>query len=210
MGGIKDEDLTDDEYEDYDAIQKLHEVAEEKGKRPKKGPGGSENFPNVLPSNVPKSKRKKALENAMYWYDYPKVKNDQEVAERLEAFFLRCIENGEHPTWEKLCLSLGYPRQTVHRWVTGEINASEFKRDLIKKAKEIMASYDAEMAMDGEINPIIYIFRAKNYFGMVDRVEHVANTENVLGELKDQKEIAGRIMGNVPINAVEVEYSDEE
>lgn len=183
---------------------------DDKKKRPKKGTGGTENFPGTLSSDIPKKHRTKVLENAMHWYHYPKVQNDQEVAERLEAYFLRCIDNGEHPTWEKLCLSLGFPRQTVHRWVTGEINCSEMRRDLIKKAKEIMASYDAEMAMDGAINPIVYIFRAKNYFGMVDRVEHVANTDNLLGELKDQREIAGRIMGNIDSEATEVEFIDED
>ena len=202
---------TDDDYDgDYEAIQRAHEVAVDKSKRPKKGRGGTENFPNVLPSDVSKEHISNTLKKMMPFWDMPQVKNDDELAVRLYDFFVLCMDTGQHPTWEKLCYYIGYHGSTVARWLTGEINASLTRRNLIKKAKDFCAIYDAELAIDGKINPIVYIFRAKNFFGMVDRVEHVATADNVLGELKDKDEIAGRIMGNIPINAVEVDFTDED
>lgn len=205
----------DDNFEDdYEAIQRIHDVAEQiegkKKNQPRKGRGGSENFPNVLPSDISKEHISKTLNKILAFWHNPPVKDDDELADRLYNFFVLCMESQQHPTWEKLCYYIGFTGSTVHRWSTGEINCSSRRRDLIKKAKDFCAIYDAELAIDGKINPIIYIFRAKNFFGMVDRVEHVANTDNMLGELKDQKEIAGRIMGNVPIDAVDVDFIDED
>ena len=45
--------------------------------------------------------------------------------------------------------------------------------DVIKTAKDFIATMEAELARDGEINSTVYIFRAKNHFGMVDKQEMV-------------------------------------
>ena len=204
------DDIAADDFEDYEAIKRIEEFAEDKKKRPKKGRGGTENFPNVLPSDISKEHISKTLSKILTFWHMPQVQNDEELSTRLYDFFVLCMETQQHPTWEKLCYYIGFHESTVSRWLTGMINATETRRNLIKKAKDFCAIYDAELAIDGKINPIIYIFRAKNFFGMVDRVEHVATTDNLLGELKDRDEIAGRIMGNIPVQAVEVDYTDED
>lgn len=43
--------------------------------------------------------------------------------------------------------------------------------DVVKKAKDLISTLEAELARDGEINSTVYIFRAKNYFGMTDKQE---------------------------------------
>lgn len=66
--------------------------------------------------------------------------------------------------------------------------------DVIKKAKDFIATMEAELARDGEINSTVYIFRAKNHFGMVDKQEVVVTPNN-------QMEIpmnADEIIKNVP------------
>lgn len=203
------------DFEDYEAIKRAEEVAQEivaakERKKPKKGRGGTENFPNVLPSDISKEHIGKTLNKMMMFWSMPQVEDDAELADRLYNFFILCMESQQHPTWEKLCYYIGFHESTVSRWLTGMINATETRRNLIKKAKDFCAIYDAELAMDGKINPIIYIFRAKNFFGMVDRVEHVANTDNSLGQLKDHNEIAGRILGNVGGEVIEVDFTDED
>ena len=37
----------------------------------------------------------------------------QELQDRIAYFFKECFERGEIPTWEKLCLAIGYSRSTV-------------------------------------------------------------------------------------------------
>lgn len=66
--------------------------------------------------------------------------------------------------------------------------------DVVKTAKDFIATLEAELARDGEINSTVYIFRAKNHFGMVDKQEVVVTPNN-------QMEIpmnAEEIIKNVP------------
>ena len=37
---------------------------------------------------------------------------------------------------------------------------------------EFIKSFDAKLVVAGKLNPVTYFFRAKNYYGMVDKVEH--------------------------------------
>ena len=70
--------------------------------------------------------------------------------------------------------------------------------DVIKKAKEFIATMEAELARDGEINSTVYIFRAKNYFGMADKQEVVvtpntgmqaqANAEDIIKNIPQLNE----------------------
>ena len=43
--------------------------------------------------------------------------------------------------------------------------------DIIKQAKELIGSTEAQLALSGDINATI--FRGKNFFGMVDKQEMV-------------------------------------
>lgn len=56
--------------------------------------------------------------------------------------------------------------------------------DVVKEAKNLIATIEAELARDGEINGSVYQFRAKNYFGMVDKQEVVV-TPNVDNKVPD-------------------------
>jgi len=131
------------------------------------------------------------------WYRMEKAVTDEEIRERLERYFVETLEAGEIPTVEEMCLALGYPRQTIWRWETGEEGSTPARRDLIKKAKELLASFDAKMVQEGKINPVTYIFRAKNYFGLQDKQEYVLTPNNPLGEMKDSVEIRQRLSEGV-------------
>lgn len=43
--------------------------------------------------------------------------------------------------------------------------------DIVKNAKDFIATVESELARDGQINSTVYIFRAKNYYGMSDKQE---------------------------------------
>ena len=127
------------------------------------------------------------------WYNMEKAVTDEEIRERLEMYFVTTLEAGEIPTVEEMCLALGYPRQTIWRWETGEEGSTPARRDLIKKAKGLLASFDAKMVQEGKINPVTYIFRAKNYFGMKDQQEYVLTPNNPLGDHTDPSDIQKRL-----------------
>jgi transcriptional regulator with XRE-family HTH domain len=127
------------------------------------------------------------------WYKMEKAVTDEEIRERLERYFVETLEAGEIPTVEEMCLALGYSRQTIWKWEAGEEGSTPARRNLIKKAKELLASFDAKMVQEGKINPVTYIFRAKNYFGLQDKQEYVLTPNNPLGDHVDPSDIQKRL-----------------
>ena len=138
------------------------------------------------------------LKNSLYWFNREIVKTDEECADRLNEFFNRMAHTGEIPTVEKMCLALGTTRSTVFRWETGELQSSQARRNMIKKAKEILAAMDAEMVNEGKIPQVTYIFRAKNFFGMQDQQEVVLTPNNKLGDDVNKDEIINKYKKSLP------------
>ena len=125
--------------------------------------------------------------NARYLFTEP-CKDDNEVAERLDRFFEECCSEDNFPTVEKMALCLGITRKTLYEWEQG--NYSSKKRcDMIKKAREMIAAIDAELVSRRKIPEVTYIFRAKNYHGMVDRQELVHEPSSPLRDAKTDEEI---------------------
>ena len=62
--------------------------------------------------------------------------------------------------------------------------------NILKKAKNLIASMDAELAQEGKIQPVVYMFRAKNFYGMTDKQEVVVTPNNPLGDSPDASTIA--------------------
>lgn len=138
---------------------------------------------------------KQIIGNALYWYSYPIVKSDEECAERLNEFFTHCNQTGELPTVEKMCLALGTTRKTVWTWEQGELGAT--RSNMIKKAKELLATIDAELVSAGKIPQITYIFRAKNFFGLTDKQELVVTPNNPMDSL-NAEEARERLSSGLP------------
>ena len=105
-----------------------------------------------------------------------------DVANRLNNYFKTCEETGQLPTIEKMYLSLNISRQNVYDWKMNGYYPEALQ--MIDKAKDIIASMDAELASTGTLQPIVYIFRSKNFYSMVDKVDIQATTANPLGEEK--------------------------
>ena len=118
----------------------------------------------------------KAVASAYNWSILPPVENDEQVAERLNYFFQHSAETGDLPTMEKLALALGVDVWTVSGWANGSHPCSAERREMILKARTIMSALDAELASTQKINPVTYIFRAKNYYGMRDQHESIVTT----------------------------------
>ena len=134
---------------------------------------------------------RKILSNTLYWYDREIVRSDEECAERLNEYFTRVIENNEIPTLEKMCLVWGTTRNTVWEWEQGSLGTA--RSNMIKKAKDIAASLDAELVSKGKIPVISYIFRAKNFFGMKDNQEMTLVNGSPMGDEVSPDDIRKRL-----------------
>lgn len=154
----------------------------EVGKKITKGRGGKNNFPSskvAVETEEDKQLVSKLLSEVLVEYKQPKVKSDEELAERLNDYFMRCAARGQVPTVEEMCMSTGYTYATCYDWEVGRNKGfSSETSNIIKKAKEMLKTFDAKLVISGKLNFLAYCFRAKNYYGMVDKQEMVV-TPNV-------------------------------
>lgn len=154
----------------------------EKSMTPSRGRGGKNNFPNSNVSVRTAEDRalvSKLLTETLVEYKKEKVKSDEELIYRLDDYFKRCAETGQIPTVEEMAMSTGYTQSTVWDWENGRNKGfSGSTSEIIKKAKDILKTFDAKLVISGKLNFLAYCFRAKNYYGMVDKKEYVV-TPNV-------------------------------
>jgi hypothetical protein len=159
------------------ATKKPTAIAKAKDNRPETGRGGKRNFPSCLPdlsSDEDRALVSRLLTEALVEYRQPKVKSDEELTERINDYYSRCAETGQTPTVEELYLSTGYAISTVKDWEYGRRKGfSPETAAIIKKAKGFMQTFDAKLVVSGKLNFLAYCFRAKNYYGMVDKQEMV-------------------------------------
>lgn len=113
----------------------------------------------------------RALSEAMEYFHVTRVKSNEEFIQRTEEYFSRCISRGIKPTWEEFAISLGTTIQSLWDWENGR--RATIDAELIKKARAYMAVFDAKAVAEGKLNPVTYIFRSKNFYGMKDQQEHI-------------------------------------
>ena len=159
------------------ATKKSTAITKAKDNRPETGRGGKRSFPSCLPdlsSDEDRALVSQLLTEVLVEYRQPKVKSDEELTERINDYYSRCAETGQTPTVEELFLSTGYSISTVKDWEYGRRKGfSPETATIIKKAKSFMQTFDAKLVVSGKLNFLAYCFRAKNYYGMVDKQEMV-------------------------------------
>lgn len=155
----------------------------------------------------------KALKNAMMFAgDFKFDKNDpkvvssitpisspEECADRLNWFFKTCADTSQLPTIEKMYLALGITRFRSGMWEYKGTN--DEIRNLIDQGKKLIAAMDSELATTGTLQPVVWIFRAKNFYGMRDQVDIQATTANSLDDNK--KLIEEKYNDVITVDAVE-------
>ena len=140
------------------------------------------------------------LSNYLDLLDKKPIETPEECAERLNQFFTKCAEKGQLATIESMALELGLTNQQVSDWIRDKTKG-EVIALMLQKAKQIIAAQDAELAMRNRINSILYIFRSKNFYGMVDKREIINNRpENELDK-KSKAELEDRYADIIDIDS---------
>lgn len=137
----------------------------------KKGRGGRFNFPNAIDPETEDSETiRSVLTDTLRWYDrgQDRPTTDDGIYERSREFLQDCMTRGKRPTVENYCLAIGYARNTVTEWKNG-MHCSANRSTIIKNVFDAIAAFDAGLAAAGKMNPVLYFFRAKNYYGMRDQ-----------------------------------------
>lgn len=165
------------------------------------GKGKLSNFPAARMMRIEQDDEKrafmaKAIANNFAFYKqglFAPVKSDEELAERLDSFFQTCFETQQLPTVEKMGLAIGAAQRTMRDWETGKAPGfSPHTGKIITAAKQLLAAMDAELANEGKINAVTYIFRSKNFYGMRDTSDINVSTPNTLGEAVDKATIEAK------------------
>lgn len=127
-----------------------------------------------------------------------KFNSVEEMELIIEDYFNDCAELSLRPTIRGLADTLGVTYTTLNDWENGSRDAQLGARCslVIKNAKAFIAEYDEVLALEGIDNPILFMFRSKNYYGMKDKTElEVAPKQQLIQELTPE-EIARRIAKN--------------
>ena len=162
----------------------LIEAATNKPAKTERGRGGTRNFPNARfdpKTDEDRALVGKLLGEVLVEYRKERVKSDDELMQRLDDYFTHCAMTGQVPTVEEMCMCTGYSHNTCNDWITGRNQGfSPSTSVIMKKAKEVLKTFDAKLVIAGKLNFLAYCFRAKNYYGMVDKQEMVLtpNTNN--------------------------------
>ena len=130
----------------------------------------------------------RAIINATRYIKAEPCKSDEEVAERINEYFAECAAEGMIPKWETLSLALGVTRKITWQWANGHAG-SPVRQRMLARAKEILAAVDAELVQTGKVNPVVYIFRAKNFYDMKDQQDVVVTPNQPLGEQHTTEEL---------------------
>ena len=150
--------------------------------RPLTGTGGRFATPSARMQLIEQDDEKRAfmaksiINNLMFYQKgmQEPVTNDDELCERINWFFMTCAETQQLPSVEKLSNAIGIHRNTLLRWGNGDLKGfSPVTKDIVTQAKQILASLDAELASEGKTQPVVYMFRAKNFYDMRDQNEVV-------------------------------------
>lgn len=142
------------------------------------------------------------LRETNYWRTrglQSRVNSNRELEERINEYFEICAERGVKCTVEGLCLAIGYSRAIVGKWKQG-LECDRERQSIIQAVYDTFAAFDAAMAVNNKLNPVLYFFRAKNYYEMRDQQDIVVTPNNPLGEIASEEDLRRRIETDVVID----------
>ena len=117
-----------------------------------------------------------------------KVKTPEQLMERWNQYIDYCAEISFKPTVESLAVACGVDRATLNGWKIGTFGNAEM-HTTAKQIFEMLAAIDADMAINGKMDRVVWIFRAKNYHDMHDQSEVTVSQGNTLGEIISVEDI---------------------
>lgn len=148
-------------------------------------------------ANVESGYNTRIVSKVMELYNLPRVKDEDELEERLQFYFDWCAANDMKPSVTMMAIACGVDRNTLYKWEVGMEGSTPRKRSAVKKAKAVLNGILEEYMMNGKVNPVTGIFMAKNHFGYRDQQEVVVAPAKPLGEETDTRVLAEKY-ANLP------------
>lgn len=124
------------------------------------------------------------------------ISDPHQVEMRIIDYFNYCAENDRKPQLAGMANWLGVSRDTLNSWKRGEYR-SETHSDIIKRAINIIEEMQVDMVQSGRLNPVAFIFLAKNGLQMVDSQQIVVTPNNPMQDL-DADAARKRLVESIP------------
>lgn len=202
MDNIKTEDMTDIDINNPDDLTKFAVQEVKKG---------HVRNPNPVIMSVKEDDPERAKVKADIFNRLWELQNRRGIAkfndvEEMEIvignYFQDCAELKLRPTIRGLASALGTVWSTLNTWESGSRDAQLGSGCslIIKKAKQFIAEYDEIMALEGVDNPVLYMFRSKNYYGMSDKQEITVTPNTQLESTKTVDEMYKEIEQDIPLD----------
>lgn len=118
-----------------------------------------------------------------------KFATDEIMRKEIKEYVEHCGESNTIPSVLGLSLWLGVHRDTIYEWSNGDFPYT----DTIKLAMQMIHKYTEDNALLGNINPVLYFFMSKNYWGMRDTTETVIRPATDKISEKEQLDIINAI-----------------
>ena len=118
----------------------------------------------------------------------------QELSRQIGEYIQYCSDKDLVPINSGLALWLGIDHGTMVDWRDNPANPFS---PILKKASELFHSFAQQKTLDGQINPILYMFLSKNYWGMSDKTEIVHRSSTSGIDLDEQQRIINSTPGIV-------------
>lgn len=147
---------------------------------------------------------KTALFSELYYLTPIDINDEEEVRDRVAWYLNWCVANQLRPLIEGVAMSLGISVRAFRNWQVGEVSA-KWKTDIAVKVKTLINLLLTDLAVNNKIHPTAWIFYGKNWFDMVDKIEHVTSGDNPLGQLQSIDDIKSRIVEAVDVEGIDAE-----
>lgn len=119
----------------------------------------------------------------------------EKIQERTLLYLSHCESYNNLPTMQGLAGWLGINRKTLYEWLKDSRKPKTV--DLLERIRDLIVDISTQAATKGKINPVTWIFYAKNYFEMQDSVElSVGATNNVFDAQKSREELERQYSAN--------------
>ena len=150
----------------------------------------------IMASEAKRDEAAHVLRSLANVFDVQPVRSNKELRKRIHEYFDYCTEQRVLPTVEGLALYCGYTRYTLHDWQTGknkgfsDVEADFTTSNIVKKAVQTLAAFDASLAMSGAVNNVSYIWRSKNFYDMYDSITIKAEPSDTMRPAMTVEDIA--------------------
>ena len=105
------------------------------------------------------------------------ISDPKQVEERINWYFVHCVENDMKPAVLGLCNALGINKDTLLSWRNGEFRANTHQAIAVRAHRVLEELWEYYME-NGKINPVSGIFLAKNLFGGYSDKQELVLTPN--------------------------------